>query len=596
MKNTRTSREEVKERLLRTAADAWGMPGIRTGQVDPVVDLLFGALALEIERVGHAIHDSDARVFERIAKYLLPEVFTLAEPAHAVAKLHPEKRLTATRYDEMTFERTVRRKENMNRPETHEYCFSVAGDVNLCGTRIVCRALADGIEVPNGTRWTPAAALPFAIGPQVMYLGLQGEFAENEVVRLYLDWPGQAARERCLMALSRITVHDTASTPLHTGVGLAQSEPDKGNIGRPEVSVLLEKWVRAFYNDRFLRIEAGQLTAPPPDGFIPAVQQAGVPDPATVRWIRLDFPSDISPQLIREAMVLDHCVPLVNRRLEKAIYRLQHEINIKRLDANGSFLGMEKAESNQGQVYAEVPSAEQVDNTAGSFTIRHGTTARFDERNGSELLQHAVDLVREESQAFASLDMATTVSDLRAIGQALSRIERRLQEAKAGKAHTYVAIRPFGRTETAHLHYWTTDGTTANGIPAGTHLRSKQQSLAARGPVQLVTATTGAREQRSQKELIQQYRAAVLSRGRIVTRRDIIEHCRMVCGMRLRTVTVEEGVMLSPHNAKGLVRCLDVVLVFDERSASTEEIGYFRERLHAELNAASALSLPLRLR
>ncbi len=83
-----------------------------------------------------------------------------------------------------------------------------------------------------------------------------------------------------------------------------------------------------------------------------------------------------------------------------------------RLDANGAFLGMEKAESNKGQAYAEVPSAEQVDNTPGSFTVRHGATARYDERDGSELLQHAVDQVREESRAFASMDVASTSSTL----------------------------------------------------------------------------------------------------------------------------------------------------------------------------------------
>jgi len=321
-----------------------------------------------------------------------------------------------------------------------------------------------------------------------------------------------------------------------------------------------------------------------------------VPDANNLRWLRLDFPTDIGQELLKDAQILDNCAPVINRRLEKAIHRLQHDLNIKRLDARGAFLGMEKAESNKGQVYAKVPSTEQVDSTPGSFTIRYGATARFDERDGSQLIQHAIDQIREESRAFASMDLASTVSDLRSVAQALSRIERRLQESSVGTAQTYVALRPFEETETAHLHYWTTDGEAANGIPAGTILRSSQQSLSPRSGIRLVTSTVGAREQRSQKEMVQQYRAVVLARGRIVTRRDIMEHCRTVCGSRLKDVSVEDGITLSPAPQKGLVRCLEVVLSFDGKAYPAEEMNYLRERLRSELNAASALSLPILLR
>ena len=595
MKTSVGSREEVKERLLRMAAEVWGTPNIRTGQVDPLVNLLFGALALEVERIGHAIHDSDARVFERIAKYLLPEVLTLAEPAHGLVKLHPEQRMTATRYDEMTFEQTVRRKENMNRPETKEFCFSVAGDVQLGGVRLVCRALGEELSTLDGTRWTAASNMKHAIPSQVMYLGFQGDLQEGEVVRLYFDWPGSSARERCLMALSRITAHDMSGDPLPYGIGLALSDNIMEAAGETDISFLLERRVRAYYREHFVRFKAGPLSGVPPSGLREALDDARIEDPDLIKWLRIDFPTDIAPQLLHEAIVLDNCAPVINRRLEKAIYRLQHELNIKRLDANGAFLGMEKAESNKGQAYAEVPSAEQVDNTPGSFTVRHGATARYDERDGSELLQHAVDQVREESRAFASMDVASTVSDLRSVEQALSRIERRLKESMNSTAQTYVAMRPFDQTETAHLHYWTTDGEAANGIPAGSLLRSRHQNISMRGAPQLVTTTIGARERRSRKELVQQYRAAVLSRGRLVTRRDIMEHCRMVCGTRLKDVTVENGIMLSPDPRMGLVRCLDVNLVFDENTASAGDPSYYRERLKTELNMASALSVPLRI-
>lgn len=594
MKNEGGSREEVMDRLLRMAAELWNMPGIRTGQIDPVINLLFSAVALEVERIGHVIHDSDARVFERIARYLLPEVLSITEPAHGVVRLHPEKPVIATRYDELVFERTVRRKANMNRPEVREFCFSVAGDVPLPSARLLCRIVGEDLAVLQGIRWARAATLPRPAPAQVMYLGFLGDIDPTQPLRLYFDWPTSSARERCLLALTRLTVHAMDGSPLPFGIGLSLSDADAAPGEETDIAVLLEQRVRTFYHDRFVRIRMGKLAGAPPMDLGEVLEEADL-RPDVIQWIRIDFPTDITPQFIHEALILDHCAPVINRRLEKAIYRLQHELNIKRLDANGAFLGMEKAETSRGQVYVEVPSAEQVDSTPGSFTVRNGATARYDERDGSDLLQHAIDQIREESRAFTSMDVASTVTDLRSIDQAISRIERRLQETTSGTAQTYVAMRPFDKTETAHLHYWTTDGDAANGIPMGTNLRSKDQALASRGTPQLVTTTIGARERRSRKELVQRYRAAVLGRGRLVTRRDIAEHCRSVCGAQLTSVTVENGVMLSPDPMKGLVRCLDVNLTFDERTTSIGDIQYFRERLQTELNSGSALSVPIRM-
>jgi hypothetical protein len=76
-----------------------------------------------------------------------------------------------------------------------------------------------------------------------------------------------------------------------------------------------------------------------------------------------------------------------------------------------------------------------------------------------------------------------------------------------------------------------------------------------------------------------------------------MEHCRMVCGTRLKEVTVENGIMLVARSTDG--SCADAwtsTLTFDENSPPRPGTpAYFRERLKTELNTASALSVPLRI-
>lgn len=594
MDNTELARSEVKARLLRTAAELWNLPGLAAGQVDPVLDLLFGAVSYEIERIGNAIFGSDARIFQQVAKYLLPEVSTLPEPAHGVVQLHPKRRMNVSRYEEISVERTVRRKQNMNRPETYELHFSFAGDIPLASSWVAERAMVDKLGVMEGMRWVEKTTLAEDLPPHVMMLGLQGEATSNEELWLYFDWPGNPSREQCLAVLHRISAYALDGTPLTVKAGLPELNPGTNDPpGGVDALLQQEQKVRGFYGGRFLRVALGELSEMQPPWMDHCAGEGNNGQPS--RWIRLDFPVEIGPDLMREALVLDNCAPVINRRLEKGIYRLQPEMNLKRIDTQGAFLEMEKAENGQGQTYARVPSAEHVEGSLGTYVVRHGATARFDERDGRYLLQHVVDQMREEARAFAAMDIASTLSDIASMEQALSRIERRLRETPGGAPRTYVAIRPFAKAETAHLHYWVTDGETANGIPAGVLFKGRQQALAARRPVQLVSSTTGARGKRSPRELVQQYRAALMTRGRIITRRDIMEYCRMVCGGKLRTVEVKDAVMTSPSRNKGLVRCLEVSLSFTD-SVAAQEATYFVERLQTELNTRSALSIPLRVR
>ena len=588
------TREAVSERLLRTASEVWSAQGAPGGHADPLVRLLFGAMSLELERIGQAIHDSDARVFERVAQYLLPEVMIRAEPAHAVAKFSPTSSMMATRYEELTFEQTIRRKENMNRPETRQFGFSVAGDVMLSGSSLKQKAVGQSLMDLTGSTWRIRAPLTVSLQPHVLYLGFQGAFKESEVVRLFFDWPGHQARARCLAALPQMTAHDAEGRPLYVGVGLPAWKPndERGDL---EMTMSLEGRVRAYYHDHFVRIRVGQLPQGVPEELKSLLSEAESEQADRLCWLRLDFPTAIGAELIQAAVILDNCAPVINRKLEKAIYRLGAELNIKRLDSEGAFLGIEKVESNNGHAYAEVPSAEQVTAVPGTYTVKQGATARFDERDASQLLRHAVDQAREEARAFTSMDVASTVADLRTVEQALSRIERRLREMLAGRVPTYLAMRPFDKSDTAHVHYWTTNSEAALGLPAGTVLRARQQGMAADGNVPLVSSTLGAREARTGKELVQQYRAAVLSRGRIVTRRDIMEHARQVCGARLKDVNVEDGVMLSPEPTKGLVRCLNVVLKFIPGQVTEQEVAYFKERLQAELDTSSSSAVPIRI-
>ena len=70
---------------MKTAARLWGYPEDETeSSFDPLVNVLFSACALELEKISNEIHASRARLLERMVQLLSPEVLCSPLPSHAV--------------------------------------------------------------------------------------------------------------------------------------------------------------------------------------------------------------------------------------------------------------------------------------------------------------------------------------------------------------------------------------------------------------------------------------------------------------------------------------------------------------------------------
>jgi hypothetical protein len=590
------SREEVYARMLRNAGEMWGLHSSELEALDPLVRLLLGSMAKEVEKLGNDLHSSDTRIFRRIAQYLMPDARLFAQPAHGVVRLEPAGPQDVTRYDELSFEKQWRNKDDLNRQESMELGFTAVGTYHLDGPQAVCRAMGDGLYAIERLRTPLMAQLGATLAPGEVYLGFAQYTDETRHISLYFDWLSDAARDDHFRTLHKVTAFNMRNEGLHVSRGSHPENAVRDLRTTTDPIAGLEERTRIYYDERFLRIG---LDAPLPAGAPPVVEQALAKTPLAqvedMRWIRLVFPSEFDARQVRESIILDNCVPVVNRRLRTTVYRLHKEFNIKLLETEGWFQGIEKAESSGGQKYAEVPSLDMVDVSPGTYAMRLGTAGRFDQRDGTEFMNHMIDLLREERRSFAAMDAGSTLSDLRSIEQLLERMGKRLSGQEGTSGQRYIMIKPFTAAENAHVYYWTTDGEQANDLPAGTRLMSRNAGLASSGGITLVSTTVGARNELDPKETVQLYKSMVLSRGVILTRQDIIEHCKYAGSSELEDVTVEEGVMVSPDHARGLIRCLDVRLKFLPNRTDPQTMERVRRRITADLSASAGSSLPIRV-
>src|SRR5687767_14960768 len=98
------NREQIKNRMVKTAARLWGYSEDETESAfDPLVNILFSACSLELEKVSNEIHSSRARLLERMVQLLSPEVLCGPLPAHAVLHAKSIDNLTRLRETDQFF-------------------------------------------------------------------------------------------------------------------------------------------------------------------------------------------------------------------------------------------------------------------------------------------------------------------------------------------------------------------------------------------------------------------------------------------------------------------------------------------------------------
>ena len=92
------SRDRVRNRMLKRAAEVWGFAESEIEDFDPLVSLLIESCSVEFEKIAGEIGQSQNRMLERIAQLLYPGTITVhpaygilqAMSSESVAYLHKE--------------------------------------------------------------------------------------------------------------------------------------------------------------------------------------------------------------------------------------------------------------------------------------------------------------------------------------------------------------------------------------------------------------------------------------------------------------------------------------------------------------------------
>lgn len=592
------TRDQIKARMLRDAARLWGLAEHQldatdiTTAFDPLVDLLFGALATESERIYGEILASRGRILERLVQVLLPETVTGPKPAHGLL-------VAQSTEDSAVIDSAV--AFTTRHPQTgDEVGLIPAGRFSLLNGRVVCGAAAAQLwridEQQNRT--VVATAPPHRRLPDyTLWLGLElpADLPSDAQARFYVNWKNQPnVLDYCAqLGQTRWAVETGASLRSLTAIHTLQTD-DTQPANRALLE--LEQHAQRYYRPHFVTVAlpgAGTLPAGAAptmlgDSFDAALLQTLPP----LVWLRVSFPATFSADVLQQTDCVLNTFPVLNVQVSTPTYRLNDLLTVFPLQTEKPLLAIIDVTDSEGSQY--VPQTIGDDPTQPGYVVRHRGVGRFDSRQAADLVQHTLDQLRDDSAAFLSLGHDALRSQVEDIQKSMQRI-RKLPASLPGEPTPFLVVNNAPTSGTLFARCWTTAAERANRLPTSAKVDTQSATIR-RDRLALLQPLQGGLARLNDAASLPAFRRTLLTRGRALTAEDLRAVALATAPDLIAGVTVQKSVVVGTDAQQGLTRVLDVRLAFRPgRLLPPDEQQHWCREVAAQLDGLWAGLLAIRV-
>ena len=220
------------------------------------------------------------------------------------------------------------------------------------------------------------------------------------------------------------------------------------------------------------------------------------------------------------------------------------------------------------------------------------------------MLEYLLDLIKNETAAFATLGADQSRAILKGIQENMASLQQIVQVKNfENVSNPYLIINSTTKDmdKNFQVAFWNTLGEEGNGIKPGTKCEPENTNNVNKYFLQLATilkTSIGARDRLTTEEKLLQYRSALLTRGRIVTIADIKAFGMSHFKNTVTAIEVVRGTKKEVGTNQGFSRTIDIYLVKKKgvsKEVDIEEWEYLKESFMLKLKSASANMYPYRL-
>jgi hypothetical protein len=610
------SKEKIISRMIKNASKLWGFQDTQAeSSFDPLVSMILGALSVELAKISSEINTTEARLLERLVELLTPEPVTGPLPSHGLIRANPVESVFTIDPDYQFYVNKKFTIPGEKATVEKQVYFTPTGNFKLFNGQVK-NLVAGGKIYEYQTELYKEMIAPArhdaTFRTSELWIGLKMDDAVESMKGLTVcfDLRSEVYDNSFYESLAKGSWTINGQT-----VKFVQGTENEDDSKADTLEMLLKNeldlttkvcnHINRYYHKNFLTLASDDLTLPQKESgekYPARFNELFLPNDldkleGNLLWIKAEFPQVLPADIFDNLFCSINCFPVFNRHLNEFTQSSREIINIIPLITEEIFLDMKRVTSTNGKLYVAktFSGINEVEN--GTYILRNGGVGRFDSRNAAEILNYLLELLRDESAAFAILGADMISSNLKELNQTITRLENRLKEGNIVKEEiSYLLLKTHPADEILFVEFWSTNGTFANNIKSGENLLIYDGSNLWPESVVMVKPTLGGRESLDTEQRINAYRKALLSHGRVVTKEDIKALCFEHFGNRLKQVEIKRGLQIGQSTDSGFMQTLDIYLTPAKPCSESEkaELEYLKKDLLIKLEEQSANVLPFR--
>ncbi len=595
--------KKIAQDLLREANYYWyddnvdNVNPLNPDTFDPVVDKIFKANAMELEKLYAEIEESQNEIILNLSKALVPDLSLLPEPGYTVVHLRPKAARVYTSPEDH-FQITGQSDTG----ERYDYYFTPLFEHNYPKCEVAA-ILTDhsAIRVENNqAHLVQKSNNGKAIAS--IWLGLNlAKVKEKDVISFFLgnSIVDEFDKNHHLFRTARWLLNGSEDQVLKVEKGIAAFGPTRNKknlLDTLDIPHTHEKQIFNRLGNSFIHVSLPTNINDYQCVLPPALEKEelalALENQEELCWIKVEFPLALPQDFFLHHTLYPNAVPLVNRRLnDKFVIKSNYDRILLPMPTTDLFLAVHQVQDVQNKEdnsqYQKVDCLHP-DSQPGTFTLRSGSRVRrLNREDASHWIYRLLEVIGDEYNTFKEEGVNRLREDFDIIEQAMMRIKSQLPAyfRGQGKRSSYFCIANFRpQAERLHYSYWETQGDLIRHLGDKIGLALSSSDVKITDSHSIIPIQYGKGEL-SSDDYINQLKTSLLSRGRIMTKGDIELFCNSRYGHLLKVADISHQLMVLNEGQRGRGILVQIVLT---QALPQKETELIRVELQNDLNAKSA--------
>lgn len=601
------NKEQIKDRMVSMAARHWGVSENEVeSNFDPLVTLLFDAIAAELEKIGLGIKEIQGSLLEEFSTVMMPLDLLKIQPAHCVISATPID-LECNIDAQNVFETQVYNSKRNNQKEQVNLEFMPVGDFKLLKTSIEFLKIGNNIYQYSNNAKKPITEIDRNGSVNSIQIALDNTSSLKDIsgLQFYFDLKGHSEAENFYSALKNVsaTVNGVEVDFKNGYNNEIQFESTLEEMLNQDFSYInkLQKSVASIYKQQMAVISNAPIEKSNEDEKTlfwnsgdEDVQKKNKELPLIYLTLHSKIPFSINA--LERLNIAVNAVPVINQTEERLIYKTEKWVNIIPLPVRANFLSLKNIESFDGGRYKYRLSKTDNELAEGEAILRSSRVGSSHSKDIRKTIENLLESIRNESAFFSGISNDFIAERLGDISKILTRLEDKMYLAKDAKAaHFYLLLKSHKSGSNVEVKYYVTD--TENGmlVKIGSAFRSKNHTLTDNKNCLALTNSIGASAPINDFSAKQSLLRQLTSKGKIISIEDIRHLCWEIMGEHLLTIEVSKKMIVQSNLKSGLTRVTHILLGIKENAFTEEELYFFKQRILQELELSSTFIYPFEI-